>query len=170
MHSFKDTDGRDWPFAINVLAVKRVRAVVGVDLYGLVDDGFRGLAEFLGDPVKLVDVLWVLCEAEALKRQVSPDDFAAAMGGDSLERAADAFVAELIDFFPNPRARAGLTAVVEKGRAVMELVAAQAEAKLATIDPQAEAAKLAGALGLNGSSGGAPESSESIPGPSPSAS
>jgi hypothetical protein len=164
MHSFKDSKGRAWTFSIHVSAVKRVRAVAGVDLYGLVDDGFKGLAELTADPVRLVDVMWVLCEEEARKLGVSDEDFGAAMAGDALGNAAEAFVAELIDFFPNPRARAGLKQVVEKGRRVQELMADAAEAKLATIDEVAEADKLIASFGS------APASSASTPDPSPSAS
>ena len=65
MQSFKDNAGRVWVVQIHVSAVKRVRAIVGLDLYSLVDDRFQGLAKLLSDPVSLVDVLYVLCKDEA---------------------------------------------------------------------------------------------------------
>jgi len=61
MHSFPDNAGRTWTVAINVAAVKRVRGLVNIDLYKLVDDGFRPLGELVADPVQLADVLYCLC-------------------------------------------------------------------------------------------------------------
>jgi hypothetical protein len=65
MHSFRDNVGRVWTVTINVAAVKRVRGLVGVDLYKLVDDGFKPLAALVSDPVQLADVLFCLCKDEA---------------------------------------------------------------------------------------------------------
>ena len=43
MRTFTDNAGRTWTVAINVAAVKRVRGLIKVDLYKLVDDGFQSL-------------------------------------------------------------------------------------------------------------------------------
>ena len=40
MRTFTDNAGRTWTIQVNVTAVKRVRGLVGIDLYKLVDDGF----------------------------------------------------------------------------------------------------------------------------------
>lgn len=164
MHVFRDNAGRSWPVAINVAAVRSCRGLLGLDLYGLVDDQFAGLGALLGDPCRLVDVLYVLCRDEAARLGVSDEDFGRAMAGDALEHAADAFLAELADFFPNPRVRAGLRQVVEKGRRVRDLMLDHAESLLAGLDPDSEARRLIA------SSGGSRGSSASTPAPSPSAS
>lgn len=164
MKTFKDNAGRTWTVAVNVAAVKRCRALVGVDLYGLVDDGFAGLGKLLNDPVTLVDVLYVLCKDEADKQGITDEDFGRAMAGDALGAAADAFVEEFTDFFPDPRVRAGLKGVVEKGRAVAALVLEESARRIERVDPASEARR------LTASSGGAPASSASTPGRSPSAS
>lgn len=118
MTTFVDTAGRTWTVRVDVAAIKRVRSVAGVDLYGLVDDRFAGLGRLLGDPVPLVDVLYVLCRDAAERAGVTDEDFGRAMAGDVIERAANAFVEALIDFFPDPRVRAGLRRVIEAGRTV----------------------------------------------------
>lgn len=164
MHSFKDNGGRAWVLSIHVAAVKRVRALLGVDLYSLVDDRFEGLSKLLGDPVALVDVLYVLCRDEAEKLGVSDEDFGRGMGGDAIQHAADAFLEELADFFPDPRVRAGLRKVIGASRTVKDRMLDRLEATLDAIDPEAVART------LSGSHGSAPASSASTRAPSRSAS
>src|ERR1043165_6369596 len=108
MHTFKDNADRTWTVAINVTALKRVRDLVHVDLYKLVDQGLKPLADLVSDPVQLADVLYCLCKDEADSRQVSDEDFGRALGGDAILLAAVAFVEELVVFFPRARARASL--------------------------------------------------------------
>jgi hypothetical protein len=163
MHVFRDNNGRDWCIEINVASVKRTKALMGVDLYGLVDARFEGLDKLLGNPCDLVDVLYCLVKAEADKRGITDEDFGRGMGGDSLQRASDAFMAELIDFFPDPRVRAGLTKVLEKSRTLRNLLMDQMERDLDAMDLDSEARKLID------SSGRRPESSVSIPAHSRSA-
>ena len=157
VHVFKDNAGRTWTVAISVFAVKRCKALVGVDLYALVDERFEGLSKLLGNPCDLVDVLYCLCKDEADKLGVSDEDFGRGMGGDSLEHAADAFLKELTDFFPNPRIRAGLKTIWQKSQALRGLLLDRIEADLEAVDVDSEARKL-----IN-SSGTRPGSSASIP-------
>lgn len=159
MHSFVDSLGRVWPVQINVAAVKRVQGLLGVNLYGVADEGMRGLAGLLDDPVKLVDVLYVLCRDQADAAKVSDEDFGRGLGGDSYRLAAEAFVEELADFFPDPRRRQVLRAVIAKTRQLADLAGAQALAELEAVDPATLLAT------LRGSSGGAPASSASTPAP-----
>lgn len=147
MRTFKDSADRTWTIGINVFAIKRVKGLLGVDLYSLVDGNFEGLGRLLGDPVSLVDVLFVLCKDEADRLNVSDEDFGRGMGGDSLARATDAFLAEYTDFFPDPRVRAGLSKVLEKGRQVRDLMMDRMETILDEVDPASEAAKLSGSSG-----------------------
>lgn len=164
MKTFRDEEGREWLVKVHVAAVGRVRDRLGVDLYGLVDDGMKGLGALMGDPVKLVNVLYVLCQREAEARNISDEDFGAALAGDALEKATEAFLEALVDFFPSPRVRAGLTAIVEKGRTLQTLMMDHAEAQIASLDLESELRKYIA------SSGTSPDSSGSTPDPSPSAS
>jgi len=176
MRTFTDNTGRAWTIAIHVLAVKRVRSLVGVDLYALVGEGFAGLQKLLADPVSLVDVIYCLCKEEADKRSTTDEDFGRAMAGDSIERATHAFIDELIDFFPDPRVRAGLQKTIEKARALESAMLTQAETILDSVDPETiakgTAEKLRGKVSdllseltaepSSGSSGNSPGSLESI--------
>jgi hypothetical protein len=157
MRVFKDNAGRAWSLQIHVLAVKRVRAMAGVDLYSLVADRFEGLGKLLADPVQLVDVLYVLCKDDADRLSITDEDFGRGMAGDAIEHASAAFLEELVDFFPEPRVRAGLRKVMEAGRKVRESLLGQLESSLEGIDPEAVARKLIA------SSGNSRASSESTP-------
>jgi hypothetical protein len=161
MHVFKDSNGRDWAVTINVAAVKRVRGTLDVDLPGLVG---VGLGELMQDPVKFVDVLYVLCRPQADTAGVSDEQFGAAFGGDTLERAAEAFVEELIDFFPAPR-RGPLRALMAKSKAIDENVTRRLTERIDALDP--ERPETWGRPPGN-SSGGTPGPSASTPAPSPS--
>ena len=141
MHSFVDNSRRTWEVAINVAAVKRIRGLLGIDLYALVDDGFKSLSKLVSDPVTLADVLYCLCKDQADKQSISDEDFGRALAGDAITQAADAFVEELIDFFPDARARASLRKAIEAGKTVRDKVLSHAEKILDSIDPETEARK-----------------------------
>jgi hypothetical protein len=156
MHSFVDNSRRTWEIAINVAAVKRIRGLLGIDLYSLVDDGFKSLSKLVSD------VLYCLCKDQADKQSISDEDFGRALAGDAITQAADAFVEELIDFFPDARARASLRKAIEAGKTVRDKVLSHAERILDSIDPEVEAQKWIS------SSGTLPESSVVTPDPSAS--
>ena len=162
MHSFVDNSRRTWEIEINITAVKRIRGLLGIDLYSLVDDGFKSLSKLVSDPVSLADVLYCLCKDQADKQSISDEDFGRALAGDAITQAADAFVEELIDFFPDARARASLRKAIEAGKTVRDKVLSHAEKILDSIDPETEAKKWIS------SSGTLPESSVVTPDPSAS--
>ena len=141
MHSFVDNSRRTWEVAINIAAVKRIRGLLGIDLYALVDDGFKSLSKLVSDPVTLADVLYCLCKDQADKQSISDEDFGRTLSGDVITQAADAFVEELIDFFPDARARASLRKAIEAGKTVRDKVLSHAEKILDSIDPETEAKK-----------------------------
>jgi hypothetical protein len=148
MHTFTDCKDRPWTVDLTVATLKRVREATGVNLYSLVDDG----------------VLYVLCEPQVKERSLSPEDFGSGFRGDALEQAADAFVAELVDFFPNRRARDALAKVIGKGRETAAILMDRLEAQIHGIDPSSVAEK------LSASSGASPDRSALTPAPAPSAS
>lgn len=111
MHTFTDNSGRVWTLSVNVAAMKRVRALCGVDLASIVevDDNdkpsFKLLEQLSSDPILLVDVLYAVCKPEADARNVNDEDFAAAILGNVITAATDALLEDIIDFFPEPKRR-----------------------------------------------------------------
>lgn len=146
MKTFKDNAGRMWTISIDIGTVKRVRSLLDVNL--VAKDFIQVLEEVLSDPVKLCDVIYVLCKPDADKQGISDEDFGRAMAGDAIEHAAIAFLDALADFTPNPRDRArvqkvvtALKSVAEKSRDMMDL---QAEAALADLNQKLTSGSLFG--------------------------
>lgn len=162
MKTFTDNAGRTWTVQVNVAAIKRVRGLLGIDIYKLVDDGFQALAKLVSDPVQLADVLYCLLKDEADAKQITDEEFGRGLAGDAITLAADAFVEELIDFFPDARARAGIRKVIDAGRKVRERLLRHAETLLERIDPEIEATKLIASFGSSrASSDSTPDRSHS---------
>lgn len=169
MQSFRDSQGRLWDLSVTVAAVRRVKALTGVDLYALLEDGFGPLADLLSDPCKLADVLYAVCRPAAEERQVTDEQFGEALAGDVLDAASEALVQAVIDFFPQPEGREHLRRVVRKGREVGESLLREQARRLEDFDPQAFARRLAAGgpppATSGGSSGTSPASPASTPGP-----
>jgi len=108
MKSFTDNLGRTWTLVVNVAAIKRVRALCEVDLNAIIEieDGkpaAKLLERLSEDPVLLVDVLYAVCKPECDKKNVTDEDFGAAMAGDAIDLATSALLDEVIDFFPEAK-------------------------------------------------------------------
>lgn len=128
--AFVDTSGRTWVVTITVWHQKQVKASTGVDLFHLIDDQLKGLAELLNDPGSFVDVLWVLVREQGEKSAVTDEQFGRSLGGDSLESAQSAFVEALTNFFPSARARENLRKILAVVRATTDATIAEIEKKL----------------------------------------
>ena len=136
MKSFTDNLGRTWTLVVNVAAIKRVRALCGVDLNAIVeiDKDNNPTAELLerlsSDPVLLVDVLYAVCKPECDQKGVSDEDFGAAMAGDTVEQATDALLDEATDFSPAAKC-AAFRRILSTSRRFGEAFAEAAERKSA---------------------------------------
>ena len=160
MKSFKDNAGRTWTVCVNIDAVKRVRALLHVDL---LDAAQGDLVERLSsDPVLLCDLVYCLVKPEADALNVSDADFGRALAGDAIDAATTALLEELVDFFPAPKRR-----LLKK--ALGKLTTLQAEA-VNLAEAQLDALDLQTVLKTSGApSGTSPASWVSIPDPSRSA-
>jgi len=160
MRTFTDNRGRVWTLVINVAALKRVKAAVGVDLVALIEDGFKGLDLLTRrDVIQFVDTLYVLCRDQAEAAKVTDEDFGAALFGDSLAAATDAFIGELVDFFPQAQ-REAMTKARTKMGLVEKMAMARAMKALEEISEEEVVRSLE-------QSTRPPELSESTPAPSP---
>ena len=126
MKTFTDNTGRAWTLAINVDAIKRVKALAKVDLLEAVEG--KLIERLVSDPVLLCDVVYTLCKPQADQLDVSDEDFGRAMAGDAIEQATAAMLEELVDFFPSRRAL--LTKAVGKFKTLQETVLSAAETRL----------------------------------------
>lgn len=93
---FIDSAGRPWVIVVNVPGIRRVQTMVGLDLVAAV----TGRTKDLADPVKLVDVVYVLCKPQADAAGVTDEQFGEAMAGDAIDHACDALIQATCDFLP----------------------------------------------------------------------
>lgn len=132
MRQFKDENGKPWTLSVNIGTVKAVKSLAKIDLLDLRDGNL--FTDLASDPVKLGDVLWVLCQEEAKAAGIGELQFATALAGDALEAATAALLEEIVDFFPKPQ-REVLRKALSKGRQLQEQQMAKALRQLEdTID------------------------------------
>lgn len=142
MQTFSDKNGQAWAFEITVTDVKAIAGETGTDIYAIADDGFEPLGKLLDDPVKVVEVLWVLCKEQAEERALSPESFGRLFSGDVIEQAAEALLSAIIDFFPRARTREAMTKIVNKSRRLRDLLTDEAMEQIEALDVDEEAERL----------------------------
>jgi len=133
MHSFKDAEGRAWDVEVTPYTLGNVRDLLGIDvarmatareLFGMIAD----------DPITLVNVLYVLCRDQAEERDISDRDFGRLLLGDVIDRATEAFVQGVVDFFPS-RQRRLLRAALAKLEKARETALAKSEVEIEKLNP-----------------------------------
>jgi len=122
--TFKDKNDKEWTLDINIDAVERVHALTGVSLYELANDKARPLGRLIEDLPRFAHVCYVLAGAE--EQGVSKRDLATAIKGQWLEAMTDAFLDELILFFPTAKSRA-LRTIVELSRSMLKKATGELE-------------------------------------------
>ena len=154
MHTFNDTQGRTWTVTINVDAIRRVRALLNINLLETVEG--KLLERFITDPVFLCDILFALIQPEAEAKQVSDEDFGRALGGDVLDHATTALLEELVDFFPSGR-RQVFRKALEKLKQLEGIALETATRRLESSELEQQMAAALASIPGN-SSGNSPES------------
>lgn len=147
--SFTDGDGREWKLRLTVGLVEDIQKETGVELGD--ESNADWLALLFGKRRKLVEVLWLLCEAQADKAGVTPEQFGHLFDGATLDAAGTALAAAVADFFPRSRIsqalRENLQAILEAGeeKAVAEIRATAGRSSAsATTSPGSSALTPAG--------------------------
>jgi hypothetical protein len=103
MAQYTDANGRTFQVAIDVAAMRRVKAATGKLIATLVT-GESLLSEIEQDPTLLNDILYAICQPAAERAGVTAEQWAASFTGDALESGRNALVEAVIDFFPRQKA------------------------------------------------------------------
>lgn len=160
MKVFRDANGRDWSIAVTIETVRRVRSVCDVDLLDAVNGKlFERLIE---DPVLFCDVLYVICAPEAERNGITSEQFGAAMAGDAIDSATNAFLGALVDFFPAAK-RQLLEKALRKLDQVQEMAVQRGLELLDSPELDQEIQSILNRSGVG--SGSSPESLGSTPSP-----
>ena len=163
MKTFTDNTGRVWTLAVNVAAIKRVRALCGVNLSSIVEldkdnnPDTKLIEQLSTDPVLLVDVLYAVCKNECDQKGISDEEFGMAMSGDAIEHATTALLDEIIDFFPEAK-RLAFKKILSATRRFEDIARKRLEAIMS--DGEFEDKMVSALEQLTGLSGNAPESVE----------
>lgn len=149
MKIFKDKNGQEWQLILNVLQMKRIRSLLGIDLVNVITLDKEGMVKIdlvdkiANDPCLLVDILWVLVEQQARVLNITDEEFGAALAGDTIDNATKAFLDELVDFFPGAK-RLFLKKAIDLARKYSEKMVATLEQALTNpeLDKRVEASML----------------------------
>ena len=98
MQRFTDRHGRQWEISVNVASIRRVRDLVGVDLFEP-GEGDPPLIVRLHEPELFCDVLYAVCQPQARAAGVASEQFGEALGGDTIYAARKTFFDEYHTFF-----------------------------------------------------------------------
>jgi hypothetical protein len=113
MPTFTDDNGRKWTVDVNAHTIAAVREYDSEFLRGPAANTFERLAD---DPERLVNVLWILVEPQAVADDVEDWQFGRALAG-SIERATNALVAAVLRFVRPDERRLLLRAAKKNKRA-----------------------------------------------------
>lgn len=96
MPKFTDKEGREWNIYVDIPVARKIRKLLDVDILDLT----VSLPKLAADPILLCDVLYVICSDQADQKEVTDENFGAALFGEPIEAAGDALVEALINFTP----------------------------------------------------------------------
>jgi hypothetical protein len=133
MRTFKDSNGREWNIGATIGCMNRVKALAGVDLVAMTDGDPPLLTRLSTDIMLLCNVIFAMVKPDADKAGITDEQFGAALGGEAITQAHDAFWSEMLDFFQSLR-RPDVARAVEKQRELVKKAVALVEAKTARID------------------------------------
>lgn len=141
MHTFKDSADRTWDVVINVGQAKLVKSLLDENLYSLIEEEGRRFADLTSDPIRMIDILYVLCREKCAALGLSDVDFGHLFDGDTLEGASAALIEEIIDFFPKS-VRASLRQLMKTGKALSEKLLEAANKEMVNLDLDKEVAEI----------------------------
>lgn len=151
MARFKDRTGEEWEIGFDLPIIPKVRAA-GFDLNKIGKDAAE--LDVLDDPEKLGAVLWELCESQAEKRELSPEEFAKRFDGPAIWAARDAVMEAIADFSQRPAVAAAIkTRLPGKMNQIEQAVIARWES---SIDRKTAELLSSGDTNLPASQGSAP--------------
>ncbi len=110
---FKDYNGVDWNALVTVGAIDRVLEGTNgeVNIYEIGAEGSTLFQRLMTEPQLLVRTLFIILEDQAKEKNISAQDFAKSLGGETLGDAIDALVEGIIGFFPKEAVRKKLRLV-----------------------------------------------------------
>lgn len=114
MPKFTDSKQDEWVLNLDVGMIEDIKEATSVDLDLLLTDPTKLADVFLSTPKKLVEILYVMCEEQVKEKGMMievegkqvPDAraFGKRFDRPTLDKAADAVIAAVVDFYPRSSA------------------------------------------------------------------
>ena len=127
MQKFKDINGREWSIELNIATIRKLRkethGVEGFEDFDILD--YAGVLTKINDPIFAADLLYMTCRDQLDDAGVDDEAFGRSLKGRALFDATAAFLAEYVDFFPEPTVAEKIATVIQKTR--------EAQTKLADV-------------------------------------
>lgn len=104
MHSFTDRNGDAWDLDLNIGSAMRLQSRLQIRIEDAItllpaDHAEKSLLERISeDSILLFNIIFVLCEDQVQKREMTQEQFAERFTGDAIEQATEALMEELINF------------------------------------------------------------------------
>jgi hypothetical protein len=138
MKTFKDNANRTWTLSLSISALKRVKALTGVDLMAALNAEGGGksplIHQLCTDPVLVCDVLFAALKTDADRLGVTDEAFGESLSGEYIAAAHTALLEELHGFFL-ALGRREVAAAIEKYRQTVGLAADEGARDIERIDP-----------------------------------
>jgi len=105
METFKDITGDEWAISLNIGEMRRIENRLAELKNDIVITNPPDVTTEIQDPYNLADLLFVVLEPEAKKRNITSADFGYRLAGDAIRDAKRAFLEEYANFFPEESQR-----------------------------------------------------------------
>jgi hypothetical protein len=148
MRIFKDNAGREWTIALSIGDIKRVKDLLGVNLFEP-ESGEPPLLTRIGtDIILLCDIVYCLIKVQADKLGITDEEFGRALGGEAILAAQKAFYEELIDFF-RQSGRTDRSKITQIQQKLIEQVMTRINLELDKFDLEKQTDQMFGNLSIN---------------------
>ena len=118
MQKFKDVNGREWSIELNISTIRKLRkataSVEGFEDFDILD--YAGVLTRMNDPIFAADLLFLVCRDQLDAAGIDDETFGRSLQGRALFDGVTAFLAEYVDFFPEPTVAEKIATVIEKTR------------------------------------------------------
>lgn len=131
MKTIKDLKGNTWTFNMTLRHARVIESELGVNVLAP-DDAESSILGLVSNPLKMIDMLWILCKQEVEKAGSNRDEFEDGFDGTAYLAAEKALGEEIVFFTQSvDPTRAKLwTALLRKARKVSEIQVTKLEAFL----------------------------------------
>lgn len=111
---------RQWKVRLTVGLCEQVKADLGIDIGNAIKDSEKFTEVLIADASKIVSILWMCCEKQAVAAGITPEQFGCLFDGDVLDAATSALLESVVDFFPKALGREGMKKGLPRILAKME--------------------------------------------------